>query len=48
LKNNNTYKNIVEFLFKQYPSFQKKGTSAYKSDLSNIKKLCEIIGESSK
>ena len=38
------YKEIVAFLFKQYPSFQKKGISAYKENLNNIKKLCEIVG----
>ncbi|MFL2589637.1 MAG: bifunctional folylpolyglutamate synthase/dihydrofolate synthase [Parvicellaceae bacterium] len=38
------YKEIVAFLYKQYPSFQKKGISAYKDNLNNIEKLCEIIG----
>ena len=38
------YKEIVAFLFKQYPSFQKKGISAYKENLNNIEKLCEIVG----
>ena len=31
------YKEIVAFLFKQYPSFQKKGISAYKDNLNNIR-----------
>ena len=42
------YKEIVAFLYKQYPSFQKKGISAYRDNLDNIKKLCEIIGNPQK
>ena len=42
------YKEIVAFLFKQYPSFQKKGISAYKENLNNIEKLCEIVGNPQK
>ena len=40
----NNYKEIVEFLFEQYPSYQKKGVDAYKPDLSNIQEICKIIG----
>ena len=40
----NNYKEVVEFLFEQYPSYQKKGVNAYKPDLSNIHGICEIIG----
>ena len=42
------YKEIVAFLFKQYPSFQKKGISAYNENLNNIEKLCEIVGNPQK
>ena len=42
------YKEIVAFLYKQYPSFQKKGISAYRDNLDNIEKLCEIIGNPQK
>ena len=38
------YKEVVEFLFEQYPSYQKKGVDAYKPDLSNIYEICKIIG----
>ena len=40
----NNYKEVVEFLFEQYPSYQKKGVDAYKPDLSNIHGICKIIG----
>ena len=40
----NNYKEVVEFLFEQYPSYQKKGVDAYKPDLSNIHGICRIIG----
>ena len=40
----NNYKEVVEFLFEQYPSYQKKGVNAYKPDLSNIHEICRIIG----
>jgi dihydrofolate synthase/folylpolyglutamate synthase len=38
------YKEVVEFLFVQYPSYQKKGVDAYKPDLGNIHGICKIIG----
>ena len=44
MKNNNSYKEIVEFLYNQYPVYQKQGKKAYKPDLNNIKKICEILG----
>tara|TARA_Y100000768_G_C23944135_1_gene666678 strand:+ start:325 stop:1551 length:1227 start_codon:yes stop_codon:yes gene_type:complete len=43
-----SYKDVVEFLFEQYPSYQKKGVDAYKPDLSNIHGICEIIGNPQK
>ena len=39
----NDYKEVVEFLFEQYPSYQKNGVNAYKPDLSNIHGICEIL-----
>ena len=42
------YKEIVAFLYKQYPSFQKKGISAYRDNIDNIEKLCEITGNPQK
>ena len=39
----NNYKEVVEFLFEQYPSYQKNGVNAYKPDLSNIHGICEIL-----
>ena len=38
-----TYKEVVAYLFNQYPSYQKKGKDAYKGDLSNIKSLCKLV-----
>ena len=43
-----SYKDVVEFLFEQYPSYQKKGVDAYKPDLNNIHGICEIIGNPQK
>ena len=37
------YKDVVEFLFIQYPFYQTKGVDAYKPDLSNIEGICEIL-----
>lgn len=39
-----TYEEVIEYLFQQYPIYQNKGVKAYKPDLSNITKLCEIVG----
>lgn len=39
-----TYNEVIKYLFDQYPIYQNKGLKAYKPDLSNITKLCEIIG----
>ena len=43
-----TYNQVIEYLFKQYPIYQNKGIKAYKPDLSNITKLCEIVGNPQK
>ena len=39
-----TYNEVIKFLFEQYPIYQNKGINAYKPDLSNITRLCEIVG----
>lgn len=38
-----TYSQVIEYLFNQYPQFQKIGGQAYKPGLDNIIALCEII-----
>ena len=43
-----TYSEVIQFLFSQYPIYQNKGVKAYKPDLSNIIKLCEIVGNPQK
>ncbi len=39
-----TYTETVDYLFSQLPMFQRIGAAAYKADLSNTIKLCEILG----
>jgi dihydrofolate synthase/folylpolyglutamate synthase len=39
-----TYSQVIEYLFNQYPQFQKIGGQAYKPGLDNIVALCKIIG----
>ncbi|MGB0975312.1 MAG: bifunctional folylpolyglutamate synthase/dihydrofolate synthase, partial [Flavobacteriaceae bacterium] len=39
-----TYQETLDWLFNQFPSYQKKGGSAYKADLSNITKLTQHLG----
>ncbi|MFL2585090.1 MAG: bifunctional folylpolyglutamate synthase/dihydrofolate synthase [Parvicellaceae bacterium] len=43
-----TYQEVIAFLYEQYPTYQNKGINAYKPDLSNIIKLCEIAGNPQK
>lgn len=43
-----TYQEVIAFLYKQYPTYQNKGINAYKPDLSNITRLCEIAGNPQK
>ncbi|MCH8555486.1 MAG: bifunctional folylpolyglutamate synthase/dihydrofolate synthase, partial [Schleiferiaceae bacterium] len=38
-----TYPETLEWLFAQLPMFQRDGKSAYKADLSNTLKLCELL-----
>ena len=37
------YKNTIDFLYQNLPMYQNIGKDAYKSDLSNITKLCSIL-----
>jgi dihydrofolate synthase / folylpolyglutamate synthase len=39
-----TYADTVKFLFSQLPMFQRIGGAAYKADLSNTLKMCELAG----
>ena len=39
-----TYEEVIDFLFKQFPSYQQKGGSAYKIGLDNIQAICNVIG----
>ena len=39
-----TYKQTLHYLLEQLPMFQKVGASAYREDLHNIIKLCDILG----
>lgn len=37
------YSSAIDWLFKQFPSYQNKGASAYKPDLYNVNKLCDLF-----
>ena len=39
-----TYKETIDFLYTQLPMYQKSGKSAFKKDLTNIKALCNSLG----
>jgi dihydrofolate synthase/folylpolyglutamate synthase len=39
-----TYSAVIDYLFQQYPQYQKIGASAYKPGLQQITRLCEIMG----
>ncbi len=39
----NTYQETLDFLFSQLPQYQKIGGKAYKADLSNITRICELL-----
>jgi dihydrofolate synthase / folylpolyglutamate synthase len=39
-----TYSEVIDYLFHQYPQYQKIGASAYKPGLNQISRLCEKIG----
>ena len=38
-----TYKETVDWLFQQFPSYQQKGASAYKPGLNNVLELMDIL-----
>ena len=38
-----SYQDTLDFLFNQFPQYQKIGFKAYKANLSNIQFLCESI-----
>lgn len=38
-----TYQEALDFLYQQFPAYQKLGKSAYKADLSNITSLCNAL-----
>ena len=39
----NEYKTILDYLFNQFPQYQKQGKKAYKANLNNIYQLLEIL-----
>jgi dihydrofolate synthase/folylpolyglutamate synthase len=39
------YKRTLEYLFSQLPMYQRQGAPAFKKDLSNTLKLCELLGQ---
>lgn len=38
-----TYQEVLDFLFTQFPQYQKVGGSAYKPGLTNIRSLCDYL-----
>ena len=38
-----TYKETLDYLFKQLPMYQRQGKSAFKKDLTNTLSLCKIL-----
>ncbi|MDG1841660.1 MAG: bifunctional folylpolyglutamate synthase/dihydrofolate synthase [Crocinitomicaceae bacterium] len=38
-----TYKKSIDWLFQQFPNYQKQGKKAYKADLTNISKLLSLL-----
>ena len=40
-----TYKETIDFLFSSLPMFQRIGDAAIRKDLTNIKLLCEMLGQ---
>jgi dihydrofolate synthase/folylpolyglutamate synthase len=39
-----SYQDALDFLYKNLPMFQRVGAAAYKKDLANTLRLCEILG----
>ncbi len=44
----NKYQSVINWLFKQFPSYQKIGQKAYKPTLKNIEKILQAIGNPQK
>ena len=42
------YQDVLDYLFNQFPQYQKVGKKAYKADLTNITSLCNLIGNPQK
>jgi dihydrofolate synthase / folylpolyglutamate synthase len=43
-----TYAEVIDYLFHQFPQYQRIGASAYKPGLHQISQLCDIIGNPQK
>ncbi|MFZ9847266.1 MAG: bifunctional folylpolyglutamate synthase/dihydrofolate synthase [Flavobacteriales bacterium] len=39
-----TYQETIQYLYAQLPMFQRVGQAAYKADLSNITRICDLLG----
>ncbi|MEQ8623421.1 MAG: folylpolyglutamate synthase/dihydrofolate synthase family protein [Vicingaceae bacterium] len=39
-----TYRETLEYLFKQLPMYQREGKTAFKKDLNNTLRLCKLLG----
>lgn len=39
-----TYQEVLDYLFQQFPQYQKIGGKAFKPGLNNIRKLCDYLG----
>ena len=44
----NTYPEVTRYLFSKFPQYQKIGNKAYKADLTNIKKLSNLLNRPEK
>lgn len=43
-----TYQEVLDYLFQQFPQYQKIGGKAFKPGLDNIRKLCDYLGNPEK
>lgn len=43
-----TYEEVTEYLYSQLPMFQRLGKGAFKKDLTNIRRLCDLMGHPEK
>ncbi|MFN5786934.1 MAG: bifunctional folylpolyglutamate synthase/dihydrofolate synthase, partial [Flavobacteriia bacterium] len=39
------YSQAIDWLFKQFPSYQQIGSQAYKPDLVNVRELCKLFDD---